>query len=94
MICSDGESSVSRYAGVGRQLLPDKPLKEILKNLPIFGMPWYEHKYLTLRMARVSCDGESSISGYAGVGRQLLPEKPLKEISKNELDNFLTYELK
>ena len=69
MICNDGESSISRYAGVGCQLLPDKPLKEILKN----GMPWYEHKYLTLRMARVSCDGESSISGYAGVGRQLLP---------------------
>ena len=33
MICSDGESSISRYAGVGRQLLPDKPLKEILKNV-------------------------------------------------------------
>ena len=32
MICSDGESSISRYAGVGRQLLPGKPLKEILKN--------------------------------------------------------------
>ena len=31
MICSDGESSISMYAGVGRQLLPDKPLKEILK---------------------------------------------------------------
>ena len=45
MICSDVESSISRYAGVGRQLLPDKPLKEILKNgLFIFGMPWYEHK--------------------------------------------------
>ena len=73
-VSCDSESSISRYAGVGRQLLPDKPLKEILKNgLPIFGMPWYEHKYLTLRMARVSCDGESSISGYAGVGRQLLP---------------------
>ena len=39
MICSDGESSISRYAGVGRQLLPDKPLKEILKKwTPYF---WY-----------------------------------------------------
>ena len=32
MVCSDGESSISRYAGVGRQLLPDKPLKDILRN--------------------------------------------------------------
>ena len=43
IVSSDGESSISRYAGVGRQLLPDKPLKEILKNglrqLFIFGMP-------------------------------------------------------
>ena len=45
MIFSDGESSISRYAGIGRQLLPDKPLKEILKNgLSIFRMPWYEHR--------------------------------------------------
>ncbi len=48
MICNDGESSISRYAGVGCQLLPDKPLKDILKNghrqLKIVGMPWYEHK--------------------------------------------------
>ena len=48
MICNDGESSISRYAGVGCQLLPDKPLKDILKNglrqLKNFGMPWYEHK--------------------------------------------------
>ena len=39
MICSGGESSISRYAGVGRQLLPDKLLKEILKKwTPYF---WY-----------------------------------------------------
>ena len=45
MICRDGESSIYRYAGVGRQLLPDKPLKEILKNgLSIFGMPRYGDK--------------------------------------------------
>ena len=48
MICSDGESSICRYAGVGCQLLPDKPLKDILESrlrqLKIFGMPWYEHK--------------------------------------------------
>ena len=35
MVCSDGESSISRYAGVGRQLLPDKPLKDIFKNAAI-----------------------------------------------------------
>ena len=46
-------------------------------------MPWHEHKYLTLSMARVSCGGEYSISGYAGVGRQLLHDKPLKDIFKN-----------
>ena len=43
MVCSDGESSISRYAGVGRQLLHDKPLKDIFKNAVrqrfIFGMP-------------------------------------------------------
>ena len=43
IVSSDGKSSISRYAGVGRQLLPDKPLKEISKNglrqLFIFGMP-------------------------------------------------------
>ena len=43
MVCSDGESNISRYAGVGRQLLPDKPLKDIFKNAVrqrfIFGMP-------------------------------------------------------
>ena len=32
MVCSDGESNISRYAGLGRQLLPDKPLKDIFKN--------------------------------------------------------------
>ena len=32
MICSDGESSISRYAGVGRQLHPQKPMEEILRN--------------------------------------------------------------
>ena len=35
MVCSDGESSISRYAAVGRQLLPDKPLKDIFKNAAI-----------------------------------------------------------
>ena len=48
MICSDGESSISRYAGVGRQLLPDKPLKEILKNglyfLVCLGMNTNDHE--------------------------------------------------
>ena len=52
MVCSDGESSISRYAGVGRQLLPDKPLKEILKNgLIIFGMPWFFMKKIWTRSA-------------------------------------------
>ena len=37
MVCSDGESSISRYAGVGRQLLPDKPLKDIFKNAAKLG---------------------------------------------------------
>ena len=32
IVSSDSESSISRYAAVGRQLLPDKPLKEIIKN--------------------------------------------------------------
>ena len=32
MISSDGESSNSRYAGIGRQLLPKNPLKEIFKK--------------------------------------------------------------
>ena len=32
MISSDGQCSISRYAGIGRQPLPIDPLKEILKK--------------------------------------------------------------
>ena len=32
MISSDGQWSISRYAGIGRQPLPINPLKEILKK--------------------------------------------------------------
>ena len=32
IISSDGECSNSRYAGIGRQLLPKNPLKEIFKQ--------------------------------------------------------------
>ena len=32
MISSDGQCSISRYAGIGRQLLPINLLKEILKK--------------------------------------------------------------
>ena len=32
MISSDGQCSISRYAGIGRQPLPINPLKEILKK--------------------------------------------------------------
>ena len=93
MIWSDGECSIFRYAGVGRQLLPGKSLKEILKNgLRQLFYFWYAlvRTQITMRMARVSCDGESSISRYAGVGRQLHLQKPMKEILRNELDNFLS----
>ena len=48
IVSYDGESSISRYAGVSRQLLPLKLLKEILENglrqLLDFCTPWYEHK--------------------------------------------------
>ena len=32
MISSDGQCSISRYAGIGRQPLPINPSKEILKK--------------------------------------------------------------
>ena len=47
---------------------------------------------MTMRMARLSCDGESSVSRYAEVGCQLLPGKSLNEIKRNEQDNFLSLE--
>ena len=32
ILSSDGECRISRYAGIGRQLLPKNPLKEIFKK--------------------------------------------------------------
>ena len=55
---------------------------------------WYALVWtqITMRLARLSCDGESSVSRYAEVGCQLLPWKSLNEIKRNELDNFFSLE--
>ena len=59
----------------------------------------FNHQFLfslprkTMWLVMVCSDGESSISRYAGVGRQLHPQKPMEEmeeILRNELDNFLS----
>ena len=39
ILSSDGECRISRYAGIGRQLLPINPLKEIFRKGLFFDGP-------------------------------------------------------
>ena len=49
MISSDGQCSISRYAGIGRQPLPINPLKEILKEFLVATKRLYKRVCLAIR---------------------------------------------